>query len=221
MSDADRIDKLSRASRRSALIGALGLLVFLGALAFGTLELNAVSDELSAKRAQLDSLRDVIVSTEGQILQQRQALDSLRFVEKELYGELASIDAARASRTVEMAVDSLAAMRQRPQVWIHIAREAQRPAAREVQQLLEQAGMAVHGIERVDRAPRTAQLRIFRDAEQAGARAIQRLLAAEGYRFTLENLTRAYSKKDLSWLRPGHFELWFGTASDAAATASS
>lgn len=217
MSDSERLDKLSRSSRRSAVIGALGLLVFLGSLVFGSVQLEAVSDELGEKRAQLDSLQDVVISTEQKILRQRQALDSLRFVKQEIFEELSTIDASRAQRTVQTAIDSLATRRQAPQVYIHIAREEQRPAAREVQAILEQAGMAVQGIERVNRAPRTPQLRIFRDAEQSGARAIQQLLAAQGYRFSLENLTRAYGKKDLSWLRPGHFELWFGSAPDAAA----
>lgn len=221
MSDSERLDQLARASRRSALVGALGLVVFLGSLVFGSVYLNSVSEKLQARQARLDTLQEELVLTELQIAEQREDVDSLRSLKENLFNELAAIDRARATRTVQTVVDSMKATRQTPRVWIHIAREEQRPAAREVQQLLETAGVSVQGIERVDRAPRTSQLRIFRDAERTGARRIQQLLETEGYRFSLENLTPTYSKKDLSWLRPGHFELWFGTSSPSTASATS
>lgn len=106
-------------------------------------------------------------------------------------------------------------------VYIHVANSTEQLASgKQLANFLRDAGFTVQGVQRVDVAPKSTQLRYyFSDANNSQASAITGKL--EKHRFQKVdpvNLSPKYLKPGCP--APGIYELWIGTATPLAADGS-
>jgi hypothetical protein len=98
-----------------------------------------------------------------------------------------------------------------PQLWIHVRSAAQQ---QEVQGNLEWfkhlqvAGrnVDVRPIQQVNAGPQQSQLRFFRSADQSQAQTLLTQLRKSIPSLALQDMSSQY--RQVSWIDPGHFELW-------------
>ena len=115
-------------------------------------------------------------------------------------GETEDSEVGRVATEVAQNAASRASMS--PRLYIHIRSEADRPAAKRLAEGLKARGYLVPGIERlVDRGPSSAQLRYFRQTDEADAREVLSSLHEMGVDVELRHVA-GYSNAN-------GYELWF------------
>ncbi len=106
-------------------------------------------------------------------------------------------------------------------IYIHVANSTEQLASgQQLANFLRDAGFTIQGVQRVDVAPTSTQLRYyFSDANTAQATAITGKLQKHGFeKVDPVNLSPKYLKPGCP--APGIFELWIGTATPLAADGS-
>jgi hypothetical protein len=101
-------------------------------------------------------------------------------------------------------------------LYIHISEESQRESARQATEALTGHGYIVPGIQNVgSKAPRDNELRYFRkdDPGMPAPKAIKEILDHATGQQWVERYAAGYENSPN--IRPGHFEIWFGAASDS------
>jgi len=93
-------------------------------------------------------------------------------------------------------------------LYLHIAQESDRAAARAMVPLLEKSGFIVPGIELVKEAPRGGDVRYFRRGEEANARAAASVLRDFGVRSIQVRFVEGFETS--AKVRPCHYEAWLG-----------
>ena len=154
----------------------------------------------------------------AQVAERRQAITA---VEAELTKLRSALSATPANDAIKTSIDQVGSTITNallsPRVYIHIADESQRRAARMLEQrlessLLDKARIVVPGIQRVDGAPPQAILRCFvaEECRQYGPQLVDivnRQLAEP--RLHLQDFSRTYTPDGS--IRPLHFEIYFAS----------
>ena len=211
----DRIEKLARRSWWAALVGAGGLLVFVLSLGFGTYYLDQVSDRVEVLHdsiASLEAEKEVKLAQVNQLRTREKNLsrrvDSLQALSDGLSAAFGDLSPDQMQQVVAAAEEATRSAERQPTAWIQVANEAQREEARRMGALLRQepfGGFRVPGIETVDRLPENKQIRVFNPEDMALARTVRDALAAEGFVFTIQDLSMRYD------VEPGFLEFWFAS----------
>ncbi|MEE8454005.1 MAG: hypothetical protein V3R90_04475 [Limibaculum sp.] len=96
-------------------------------------------------------------------------------------------------------------------LWVHKRATAQDPVVARIRDLV--ANLALPGgpvefkpVQSVDVGPAASQLRFFKAVDRERAQEFADALRAQVPGLTVQDLTAPYAK--VSWLQPGHFELW-------------
>ena len=209
----DRIEKLARRSWWAALVGAGGLLVFVLSLGFGTYYLDQVSGRVEALRDSISSLeaeKEVKLAQVNQLRMREKNLsrrvDSLQALSDGLSAAFGDLSPDQMQQIVVAAEEATRSAERQPTAWIQVANEEQREDARRMGALLKQeqfGGFRVPGIETVERLPENKQIRVFNPEDMALARTAREALAAEGFVFTIRDLSTRYD------VEPGFLEFWF------------
>jgi len=173
------------------------------------------SRQVSRARSELAELVDSTAFLHDEIGARLETLDAARQAADSLSAQLRAYEEWVARRS-ERAADSISATAAQqfdagsvtPRIYIHIVEESQRQAAKAIQQKLEQAGFEVPGIERVSAGPRRSELRYFKSDDRDGAERIRQVVDDQGTALDVRDLTAAYGAST----RPGHYEIWFGSA---------
>lgn len=103
------------------------------------------------------------------------------------------------------ATDALSSLPSR--VYIHIPSEQQRNGAKQIQAKLEEQALTVPGIQRVNVAPSSTELRFFKTNERGEAERIVGILKSAGVDARISDLSDRFNES--SAIRQNHFELWF------------
>lgn len=205
----DRIEKLARRSWWAALVGAGGLLVFVFSLGFGGYYLDQFSGRIEVLRAEVDSLDAVIASKWERIDQLREQEDSLQALNDSLEAGFEQLSPGQVQQIIAAAEEATQSAERRPTAWIQVGNEEQRDAARRMGALLKQERFGkfrVPGIETVEHLPKNEQIRVFNSEDMELARAVRDSLAANGFVFTIRDLSARYDVK------PGILEFWFSSS---------
>jgi len=202
----DRIEKLARRSRWAALVGAGGLLVFVLSLGLGAYYLDHFSGRIAVLQDSIDSLDAVMETRFRQVNQLSERADSLRALNNSLRAAFEKLNPDQMQQIIAAAEEATQSAERRPTAWIQVGNEEQRDAARRMGALLKQerfGGFLVPGIETVERLPKDEQIRVFNAGDMALARTVRDSLAANGFTFTIQDLSARYDVK------PGILEFWF------------
>jgi Tfp pilus assembly protein PilE len=206
--------KLRSIQRVSQVIAALSIVAFFALIAYSAYKLYSINrqtaeaaEKLNAVKAEEAKLAAEVKSKQNTIA----ALDDKIKALNNIYGRIANADPELVRQATKEAIDaSPNAAQALPRIYIHIKDQTQRPRARQIANKLQASGFIVPGIEIVgERAPRSTQLRYFRegDDESADVKTILGLLRSENVKVDSDfNQRYAVANK----IRPRHYELWFG-----------
>jgi hypothetical protein len=142
------------------------------------------------------------------------AINLLRALDPELAEKLASAvvqvepDTSKEKiAAAKIADEARASIEQRPRIYLHVYGSTEKDAASSIENILENKGWVVPGIQRVgSKSPNKSQLRYFRSSEKPIAEQIRKSLLDAGYEVSL-NYIRGY--EDSKAVRQMHFEIWF------------
>ncbi|MEO5880789.1 MAG: TIR domain-containing protein [Caldimonas sp.] len=158
------------------------------------------SDALKGTQAALDITEQARRAVEASLAarndqERRQANEQLRSVDSKLVVAQAGIAKVQESCPVGR------------RLYLHIAQESDRAAARATVPVLQKQGFIVPGIELVKEAPRISDVRYFRREDEAAAGIAARALQNVGLRTIQPKFIGGYETS--AELRPCHYEAWF------------
>jgi septal ring factor EnvC (AmiA/AmiB activator) len=211
MSTGYDIEKLVRASRRSALVGLLGLLVVILAGGYSYYELSSLQEQIEQKKSQLEGLNDELEEKKKQVDEVSKKLDEmskkLDVLNSALY-EVGTTNPGLAKQALNKAIESEPdAAGVLPRIYIHIRAESQRSRAKQVADRLREKGYVVPGIEiLVNIGPSTTQVRYFRGSEEKRANEIVHILKE----LKVDDAEVKYIRGYETSVRRGQYEIWFG-----------
>jgi hypothetical protein len=154
---------------------------------------------------------------EAQVVEYREQQAKLQSLsEKTAQGTATTAEKAQRdvlATTVSVINQSLASPSMiKPRVYFHIRTEAQRAQAVSlIKGLGARADVYVPGIERLDRGPKTTELRFFRKAEEQEARQIAEAITTLG---TPAAATYVQGYEGSTTIRQRHYELWIADPSN-------
>ena len=202
------LERTSRLKQRRAtyfLIALVGCgLLLLGLISY---RIQSAYKELSGISQSVETLRIEKTKLEAE----KKTLEAdKKVLEKDkqlLSGAVRSLD-TEAHPTAGTVTPSPAQNALPARVYIHIAREDQRPKARELSRALFAKGYVAPGIELVPKPPNQTVVKFFREGERN---------IAEDVLSSLQAVRVANAKIDFlpgfeNRVRPKHFEVWFGSA---------
>lgn len=97
-------------------------------------------------------------------------------------------------------------------LWIHVWNDKQVTIAQEIQKILaniesKQWEIENKPIQQVTSGPNHNQLRYFRKSDEMNAQQIHKLLQDVIPQLEIKDFSSSY--ENVSWIKPGHYELWF------------
>ncbi len=168
--------KLKRLRSIAQVLAVVSLAVFGALIAFSAYRLHGIqealrrsSDELTKQNTQLAETMARRADLEGDVAELEERIVTLRST---LQDFVSSVEANSSRLAIDATSEAIEANPEAaalvPRIYLHIGDEKQRPAAKEIGELLQAAGFLVPGIENVgsERSPKRTTLKRFRHGDQ-------------------------------------------------------